>query len=108
MAADVSFSYQAPWWLPGGNLQTIWAALRSSRYHGAAPQFRRERWTTPDGDFMDVDWLDEAPTLVASRTALPPEGANFPWGGPAENCVPVELAAVAITFSDFIRSPAWT
>ena len=29
-----------------------------------------------------------APTLVASRTSLPPEGANFPWGGPAENCVP--------------------
>ena len=27
-----------------------------------------------------------APTLVASRTALPPEGANSPWGGPAENC----------------------
>ncbi|QDL39066.1 hypothetical protein EUB48_18520 [Rhodoferax sediminis] len=25
-----------------------------------------------------------APTLVASRTALPPEGASFPWGGPAE------------------------
>ena len=28
-----------------------------------------------------------APTLVASRTTLPPEGANFPWGGPAENWV---------------------
>ncbi|MBH2010685.1 MAG: hypothetical protein I8H71_13360, partial [Xanthomonadaceae bacterium] len=26
-----------------------------------------------------------APTLVASRTALPPGGADFPWGGPAEN-----------------------
>ena len=25
-----------------------------------------------------------APTLVASRTALPPEGANFPRGGPSE------------------------
>ena len=25
------------------------------------------------------------PTLVASRTALPPEGANFPKGGPSEN-----------------------
>ncbi|MDO8374211.1 MAG: HAMP domain-containing sensor histidine kinase [Polaromonas sp.] len=25
------------------------------------------------------------PTLVASRTSLPPEGANFPGGGPAEN-----------------------
>jgi hypothetical protein len=28
------------------------------------------------------------PTLVASRTALPPKGVNFPWDGPAENCVP--------------------
>ncbi len=26
-----------------------------------------------------------APTLVASRTALPPEGANFSWGSPAKN-----------------------
>ena len=26
-----------------------------------------------------------APTLVVSRTALPPEGANFPGGGPSEN-----------------------
>jgi len=25
------------------------------------------------------------PTLVASRTALPPEGANFPRGGSSEN-----------------------
>ncbi|MEP6965735.1 MAG: cobyric acid synthase, partial [Polaromonas sp.] len=29
-----------------------------------------------------------ATTLVASRNTLPPEGANFPWGGPAENWVP--------------------
>ena len=27
-----------------------------------------------------------APTLVTACTALPPEGANFPWGGPAGNC----------------------
>ena len=26
------------------------------------------------------------PTLVASRTSLPPGGANFPRGGPSENC----------------------
>ena|SRR5437867_6252308 len=26
-----------------------------------------------------------APTLVASRTTLPPDGANFPRGGPSEN-----------------------
>jgi uncharacterized protein len=81
-------NYAAPWWLPGGNLQTIWAALRSRRYLGEQPVFRRERWTTPDSDFVDVDWLNGAPTLVASRTALAPEGAGLPWGGPAEMLPP--------------------
>jgi UDP-N-acetylmuramate: L-alanyl-gamma-D-glutamyl-meso-diaminopimelate ligase len=28
------------------------------------------------------------PTLVAARTTLPPTGANFPRGGPSENCPP--------------------
>ncbi len=32
---------------------------------------------------------DIAPTLVASRTTLPPEGANFPRGGPSENWAPL-------------------
>jgi predicted alpha/beta-fold hydrolase len=53
-------NYTAPLWLPGGHLQTIWAALYAQRVHGPAPQFRRERWDTPDGDFIDVDWLDRA------------------------------------------------
>jgi predicted alpha/beta-fold hydrolase len=52
-----AMNYAAPWWLPGGNLQTIWAALRSRRFLGPQPVFRRERWTTPDDDFVDVDWL---------------------------------------------------
>ena len=59
--------YRAPGWLIGGNAQTIWPALFSKRHIGAAPQFRRERWDTPDGDFVDVDWLGEnadAPLLV--------------------------------------------
>ena len=45
-------AYEAPWWLPGGHLQTIFAAL------APAPQvaYRRERWDTPDGDFIDLDW----------------------------------------------------
>ncbi len=32
-----------------------------------------------------VQWVEKpgAPTLVASRTSLPPEGAAAPWGGPA-------------------------
>ena len=51
--------YRAPWWLPGGNLQTIWPALWSRRYAGPAPVYRRERWSTPDGDFVDADWLED-------------------------------------------------
>jgi uncharacterized protein len=53
--------YGAPWWLPDGNMQTIWAALRARRFMGPPPVFRRERWTTPDSDFVHVDWLVAAP-----------------------------------------------
>ena len=38
-------------------MQTIWPAVFSRRTHGPAPVFRRERWTTPDADFIDVDFL---------------------------------------------------
>jgi len=57
--------WRAPRWLPGGHLQTIWPALASRR--PPAVNWRRERWDTPDGDFVDVDWLDggpQAPLLV--------------------------------------------
>ncbi len=59
--------YAAPWWLPGGNLQTIWAALYAKQVFGPLPQFRRERWETPDGDFVDLDHLAtdaQGPLLV--------------------------------------------
>ena len=52
-----ALSYRAPGWLPGGHLQTIWPALASRRVFGPPLHFRRERWTTPDQDFLDVDWL---------------------------------------------------
>ena len=32
---------------------------------------------------MSARWLKRAPTLVASRTALPPGGTGLAWGGPA-------------------------
>ncbi len=53
--------YRSPAWLPGGNLQTIWAAKLARRHLGPPPQFTRERWATPDGDFIDVDHLQRAP-----------------------------------------------
>lgn len=55
--------YRAPGWLPGGQAQTLWPLLIK-----APPlPLRRERWDTPDGDFIDVDHLDApagAPLLV--------------------------------------------
>ncbi|MDB5811640.1 MAG: hydrolase [Betaproteobacteria bacterium] len=49
--------YRAPRWLPGGHLQTLYAALLAPR---AQVAFQRERWDTPDGDFIDLDWTDPA------------------------------------------------
>ena len=63
-------NYKAPWWLPGGNLQTIWPALYSRRVFGDHPKFRRERWATPDGDFVDLDWLEPAPAKPAPLLVL--------------------------------------
>ncbi|MBR7791787.1 alpha/beta hydrolase [Undibacterium sp. FT147W] len=47
--------YLAPAWLPGGHLQTIYPATCVSK---PVVSFRRERWQTPDEDFIDVDFID--------------------------------------------------
>jgi uncharacterized protein len=61
--------YRAPWWLPGGNAQTLWAARLSRRRFGPTARWQRRRWQTPDGDFIDVDHARhnsaaDAPLLV--------------------------------------------
>ena len=60
-------SYRSPWWLPGGHLQTIWPALYAKRFSNSPVNWRRERWTTPDQDFVDVDFCEAA----ASNSAKP-------------------------------------
>lgn len=57
-------TYRAPWWLPGGHLQTLYAYffVRKPRI-----VYRRERWELPDGDFLDLDWIDgpgDSPLVV--------------------------------------------
>lgn len=51
-------AYRPPWWLPGPHLQTIVPARVVN-----VPQvpYARERWDTPDGDFIDVDFRVPAP-----------------------------------------------
>lgn len=62
-------AYRSPRWLIGGHMQTIWPALFARRFAGTRPDYARERWTTPDGDFVDVD------RLVHPAGAVPPAHA---------------------------------
>jgi len=50
--------YPAPAWLPSGHLQTIYPALCLRK---PPVRYRRERWDCPDGDFIDVDFVDGQP-----------------------------------------------
>lgn len=56
--------FRAPRWLPGGHLQTIVPALWSRRRLAGRVSFRRERWETPDGDFVDVDFAPVGQPLL--------------------------------------------
>ena len=66
MIASVA-AYQAPKWLPGGHAQTIYPLLIKP----AASTYRRERWDTPDEDFIDIDWSQNSSApLVNPATPL--------------------------------------
>jgi predicted alpha/beta-fold hydrolase len=77
-----SAQYRAPRWLPYGHAQTIVPALFARK---PALVFRRERWTTPDADFIDLDWLAPATPAGAfgkagaehSASALAGAAASF-------------------------------
>ncbi|SFD33011.1 hypothetical protein SAMN05216204_12243 [Massilia yuzhufengensis] len=56
--APCPMQYRAPAWLPGGHLQTIYPATCVARPPVA---YRRERWSSSDGDFVDVDFVDGDP-----------------------------------------------
>ncbi len=58
--------YRAPRWLPGGHAQTLWPLLIKP----VPPAYRRERWDTPDDDFIDVDFLDIDATPASSTMPL--------------------------------------
>jgi predicted alpha/beta-fold hydrolase len=45
--------YRSPRWLPGAHLQTIWSALIAPK---PRVPLKRERFTAPDGDFIDIDF----------------------------------------------------
>jgi predicted alpha/beta-fold hydrolase len=77
--------------LNSAHAQTVFAALRSLN----GPSLRRERWDTPDGDFVDLDVLDADPSAPhvlllhglegSSRSGYVPglfrHVASAGWGG---------------------------
>ena len=62
-------AYRAPQWLPGGHAQTIYPLLIKP----GPRAYWRERWETPDGDFIDLDWND-----ADARQDRSPLGAPAP------------------------------
>jgi predicted alpha/beta-fold hydrolase len=50
--------FTPPRWLRNAHLQTIYGSLLAT---APAVGYRRERWDTPDGDFVDVDFVDGPP-----------------------------------------------
>ncbi|NLN92912.1 MAG: hypothetical protein GX130_06370 [Candidatus Hydrogenedens sp.] len=53
------YPFRAPWWLKNTHAQTSWVALvRKKQGLLFSPPFRRERWDTPDDDFLDLVFVD--------------------------------------------------
>jgi uncharacterized protein len=77
--ASVEMFYRAPLWLPNSHAQTIVPALFARL---PAVAYRRERWDTPDGDFIELDWLVHE---VPARSRAGGNGANHGARGGAGN-----------------------
>ncbi len=74
-------SFQPASWLPGPHLQTVGA--RFLRPRGGVP-LRRERWDTPDGDFLDLDFVavatpDDAPLVLVLHGLEGSSHSGYAW-----------------------------
>jgi predicted alpha/beta-fold hydrolase len=85
--------YRAPWWLPGGHLQTIWPALFSRPRLTRAPPYLRERWRAPDGDFIDVDHV--------------PAAAGAPWLVLFHGLESSSTSRYAVAFAQVAHGRGW-
>ena len=67
--------YQPPFWLFNGHLQTLWPVWKTLRLPPIA--WPRERWLTPDNDFIDVDCIHAGDVDARAQLGHPP----------LENCI---------------------
>ncbi len=61
-------AYRAPCWLPGGHAQTIYPLL----IRPAVLPYQRQRWETPDDDFIDLDWYPAPAANADPRCVFSP------------------------------------
>lgn len=91
-------TYRAPAWLPGPHAQTIWPSLFAPKEHVG---YARQRWNAPDGDFIDVDFLDTGGTGTPdARGARPVDAAGAGSLGSArslDNAAPLDSSRVLPT-----------
>jgi predicted alpha/beta-fold hydrolase len=59
----IQSTYRSPSWLIGGHAQTI---VPATLLRAPVVDYRRERWTTPDDDFIDVDFALPEPAAEAA------------------------------------------
>lgn len=91
-------SYRPPWWYRGRHLQTLWGPLFRKL---GRPPLRRERLHTPDGDFLDLDWLSPAPPdapLVVILHGLEGSSLSHYVAGLLREAARLGLGAVVLNF----------
>ncbi len=54
-SAKLPSPYRSPRWLLGCHAQTIWPSVIAPK---PFVRYKRERWNTPDSDFIDVDFVE--------------------------------------------------
>jgi len=60
------------WWTPGGQLQTLIPTIVGRYLQPLQLPWTRERLHTPDGDFVDVDWVARTTRSHNAECALSP------------------------------------
>ncbi len=55
----IAIPFKPAWWLRNSHLQTLWPAVLRKRKLKANVKLLRERLELPDGDFLDLDWINK-------------------------------------------------
>jgi predicted alpha/beta-fold hydrolase len=69
--------FKPAWWLPGPHLQTLWPTF--SRSQQKKLPLIRERIELPDGDFVDLDWMNQSTQPIVLLLHGLEGSANSPY-----------------------------